>query len=87
VEVPIIAKNKEKGAAGPEFNREHAHCFLTFLQVVHREFVPPNTAVNSEFYCDVLRRLREKPGNLAQTQLPPSSKKRVRPQVPENHRV
>jgi hypothetical protein len=27
--------------------------------IVHREFVPPNTAVNSDFYCDVLRRLRE----------------------------
>jgi histone-lysine N-methyltransferase SETMAR len=26
---------------------------------IHREFVPPNTTVNSDFYCDVLRRLRE----------------------------
>jgi hypothetical protein len=27
--------------------------------IVHREFVPPNTMGNSDFYCDVLRRLRE----------------------------
>jgi hypothetical protein len=29
--------------------------------IVHREFVPPNTAVNYDFYsyCDILRRLRE----------------------------
>jgi transposase len=27
--------------------------------IVHREFVPPNTMVNSDFYCAVLRHLRE----------------------------
>jgi hypothetical protein len=27
--------------------------------IVHREFVPSNTTVNSDFYCDVLRHLRE----------------------------
>jgi hypothetical protein len=27
--------------------------------IFHREFVPPNTTVNSDFYCVVLRRLRE----------------------------
>jgi hypothetical protein len=27
--------------------------------IVHHEFVPPNTTVNSDFYCDVLRCLRE----------------------------
>jgi hypothetical protein len=27
--------------------------------IVCRGFVPPNTTVNSDFYCDVLRRLRE----------------------------
>ena len=27
--------------------------------VVHREFLPPGSTVNSDFYCDVLRRLRE----------------------------
>jgi hypothetical protein len=30
-----------------------------FLREVHSESVSPNTAVNSGFYCDVLRRLRE----------------------------
>jgi len=28
--------------------------------IVHREFVPPGMTVNADFYCDVLRRLREK---------------------------
>jgi len=27
--------------------------------IVHREFVPPGMTVNADFYCDVLRRLRE----------------------------
>jgi hypothetical protein len=26
---------------------------------VHREFVPPNTTANSDFYCHALRRLKE----------------------------
>jgi hypothetical protein len=57
---------------------------------IHREFVPPNTMVNSDFYCDVLRRLREnmrrkKTKTLAQQQLAPSSRQRARPHVPEDH--
>jgi transposase len=58
VEKPTITKSK-KGAAGPDFNKERVHCFFDVKGMVHREFVPPNTAVNSEFYCDVLSRLRE----------------------------
>jgi hypothetical protein len=58
VEEPIITKCK-KGAAGPEFNKEHAHCFFDVKGIVHREFVPHNTAVNSDFYCDASRHLRE----------------------------
>jgi histone-lysine N-methyltransferase SETMAR len=57
------SRRKSKiGVAGPEFNKEHAHCFSFFWYVkgtVHHEFVPCNTMVNSDFYCDVLRRLRE----------------------------
>jgi hypothetical protein len=38
-------------------------CSLFFVfdakGIVHREFVPPNTTVNSDFYRDVLRHLRE----------------------------
>jgi hypothetical protein len=29
------------------------------LEIVHCELVPPNIMVNSDFYCDVLRSLRE----------------------------
>jgi hypothetical protein len=58
VEKPTITKSKE-GAAGAEFNKEHAHCLSHVKGIVRREFVPPNTMVNSDFYCDVLRCLRE----------------------------
>jgi hypothetical protein len=45
--------------AGLEFNKEHAHCFFDVKGIVQREFIPHNTTVNSDFYCGVLRRLRE----------------------------
>jgi histone-lysine N-methyltransferase SETMAR len=57
VEEPTITKNKI-GAAGPEFNKEHAHFFYV-KGIVHGAFVPPNTTVSSDFYCDVLRHLKE----------------------------
>jgi hypothetical protein len=51
--------------------------FLNVKVIVHHESVSPNTMVNSDFYCDVLRRLREnvqqKTRTLAQPQLAPSS--------------
>jgi len=34
-------------------------CFFDQEGIVHREFVPPGMMVNADFYCDVLRRLRE----------------------------
>jgi transposase len=58
MEEPTITKTK-KGAAGLEFHKEHAHCFFDMKEIVHCKFVPPNTTVNSDFYCDVLRRLKE----------------------------
>jgi transposase len=33
--------------------------FCNVRGIAHHEFVPPNTTVNSDFYCDVFRRLRE----------------------------
>jgi transposase len=58
VEELTFTKSK-KGAANPEFNKDHAHFFFDVKGIVHREFVPPNTMINSGFYCDGLRRLRE----------------------------
>jgi hypothetical protein len=58
VEEPTIRRSK-KGAAGLEFNKEHAYYLFHMKRVIHHEFDPPNTIVNSDFYCDVLRRLRE----------------------------
>ena len=34
-------------------------CFFDQEGIVHWEFVPPGMRVNADFYCDVLRRLRE----------------------------
>ena len=34
-------------------------CFFDQEGIAHREFVPPGMTVNPDFYCDVLRRLRE----------------------------
>jgi len=34
-------------------------CFFDQEGIVNREFVPPGMTVNADFYCDVLRRLRE----------------------------
>jgi len=34
-------------------------CFFDQEGIVHREIVPPGMTVNADFYCDVLRRLRE----------------------------
>jgi hypothetical protein len=33
--------------------------FVNVKGIVHHEFLPPNTTVNSDFYSDVLRHLRE----------------------------
>jgi hypothetical protein len=69
---------KKKPVAGLEFNRELAHSFFFFDMkgIVHHEFVPPNTMVNSDFYYDVLRQLRERATKttrtFAQPQLAPS---------------
>jgi histone-lysine N-methyltransferase SETMAR len=44
----------------------HSHFFPDILRyffnmkgIVHREFVSPNTMIISDFYCDILRCLRE----------------------------
>ena len=34
-------------------------CFFDQEGIVHREFFPPAMTVNADFYCDVLRKLRE----------------------------
>jgi len=34
-------------------------CFFDQEGIVYRKFVPPGVTVNANFYCDVLRRLRE----------------------------
>jgi hypothetical protein len=58
VEEPTITKSKN-GTAGPEFNKSVLIVFFNVMGIVHREFLPTNTTVNSDFCCDVLRRLRK----------------------------
>jgi hypothetical protein len=55
--VPTFTKSK-KATAGPEFNKEHVP-FLDAKGTAQRECVPLNTIINSDSYCDVLRRFRE----------------------------
>jgi hypothetical protein len=56
-------KHQEKKRSGRSGVQQTACSLFLFYAkgIVHREFVPSNTTVNSEFYsyCDVLRRLRE----------------------------
>jgi hypothetical protein len=44
-EEPTVTKSK-RIAAGPQFNKEHAHCFFFDVEgIVHREFVHHNTVM------------------------------------------
>jgi hypothetical protein len=45
--------------ADSEFNKEHAYWFFLREGDCSLWIVPPNTTVSSDFYCDILRRLRE----------------------------
>jgi hypothetical protein len=58
VEEPTITKSKN-GAAGPESNKSTLVAFFNVKGIVIHEFVPPNTTVNYDFYCDILRYSRE----------------------------
>jgi len=49
-------------------------CFFDQEGIIHREFVPPGITVNVDFYCDVLRSLRE-------------NMRRKRPQKWQNQKV
>jgi hypothetical protein len=50
---------EQKRLAGPSSKKGTLIVFFDMKGIVHGEFVPPNTMVNSDFYCDVLRRMRE----------------------------
>ena len=57
MEEPRIPKTEE-GEAEPQCDQKHARVFR-HSRVVHLEFVPKGQTVNTEFYCNVLHRLRE----------------------------
>jgi hypothetical protein len=50
----------EKGNTGAEQSQEHANYFFDIKKIVHKEVVQAGQTVKSAYYCDVLRRLREK---------------------------
>jgi histone-lysine N-methyltransferase SETMAR len=52
------AKNARRGRSGV-LQRACSLFFLDVMGIVHREFVPSKMTVNSDFYCDALRGLRE----------------------------
>jgi hypothetical protein len=61
VQEPTITKGK-KGAALQVRSSTKSLLIVFFFdvkEIVDSEFVPPNTTINSDFCCDVLRRLRE----------------------------
>ena len=50
----------QKVQTGKKQSQEHARHFFDIKGIVHKEFIPRGQSVNYEFYCEVLRRLREK---------------------------
>jgi hypothetical protein len=58
VEEPKITKRKKARQVWSSTN-SMLIVFFNVKGIIHLEFVPPNTAVNSDFYCDVLKCLRE----------------------------
>ena len=56
MEEPRIPKTE--GEAEPQRDQEHAHRVFAARGSVHLEFAPEGQTVNAEFYCSVLRRLR-----------------------------
>jgi hypothetical protein len=58
VEEPTITQGKKER----QVQRSTKSMLIVFFDkkgIVHGEFVPPNTTVNSDFYSEVLRCLRE----------------------------
>jgi hypothetical protein len=56
------AHNHQKQKRYNRFGVQQGACSLFFFYVkgiIHCEFVPPNTSVNSDFYCNIPRCLRE----------------------------
>jgi len=58
MEEPRISKTEE-GEAEPQRDKGMLIVFFDIRGIVHHEFVPEGQTVNAEFYCNVLRRLRE----------------------------
>jgi hypothetical protein len=67
---------EQKRSARSRVQQRRCSLFFNVKGVVHCEFVPPNTTVNCDFYCNILRHLREnitiKTGTLVEPQLAPS---------------
>ena len=74
MEDPWVSKNQKSTHAKKEIEDDAHFCLFKQEVMVHREFVPPGMTVNADFYCDVLRRLRE-------------NVRRKRPQKWRNHNL
>ena len=51
---------RHQGQTGESNLKSMIITFFDIKRIVHKEFVPTGETVNSGFYCEVLRRLREK---------------------------
>jgi hypothetical protein len=58
-ETTITMSKKGHGKSGVQQRACSLFLFFDVKGIVHCKFVPPNTKVNSDFYCDILRCLRE----------------------------
>jgi hypothetical protein len=55
----------EKGETGEKQIKSMLIIFSGFKEIVHKEFVLAGQTVNSTYYCDVLRRLRQNVGRFS----------------------
>jgi hypothetical protein len=49
----------EENASSSQQCQVHVDLFFGIQGIVHKEFVPPGQTVNSKFYCEVLKLMRE----------------------------
>jgi hypothetical protein len=61
MEEPIISTTEE-GENEPQLSEDHAHRVFRHRGIVHREFVPQGQNVDTKFYYEVLRYMRENIG-------------------------
>jgi hypothetical protein len=91
MEEPTVTKSRI-GVAGPEFNKEHSHCFFrhegdSLPWICSSQYYGQLWLLLWRFEVPERKGVTKKTRTLAQVQLPPSSQQCICPHTPENHRV